>query len=89
MTRGFLGIWQIHARLATVFRAIGARCSESRLVVDSTRSQIGGLAASKRGNSLLGLHQDTPLLSSPAAFAPVGSFMLVWALRIAAAIRRI
>jgi hypothetical protein len=71
MTRGFLGICQILARLAAVFRAIGACCSESRLVVDNAGSQIGGLAASKRGNSLLGLHQRTLLLSSSAAFAPL------------------
>jgi hypothetical protein len=43
------------------------------LMVDCAGSQIGGLATLKRGNSLLGLHQGTPLLSSPAAFAPVGS----------------
>src|SRR3954447_25808706 len=73
MTRGFLGIRQIPARMAAVFRAIGARYRESRLVVDCAGSQIGGLAASKRGNSPLGLHQDTPLLSLSAAFAPVGS----------------
>src|SRR6476620_8331269 len=78
MTRGFSrdspdSRTSIPARLSSVFRAIGARCSESRLMVDCAGSQIGGLAASKRGNSLLGLHQGTPLLSSPAAFAPVGS----------------
>src|SRR3954452_3315663 len=56
MTRGFLGIRQIPARLAAVFRAIGARYRENRLVVDYAGSQIGGLAAAKRGNSLLGLH---------------------------------
>src|SRR3954470_14062998 len=56
MTRGFLGIRQIPARMAAVFRAIGAPYRESRLVVDCAGSQIGGLAASKRGNSLLGLH---------------------------------
>src|SRR3954471_760013 len=33
MTRGFLGIRQIPARMAAVFRAIGARYRESRLVV--------------------------------------------------------
>src|SRR3954451_17387365 len=73
MTRGFSGLAKFPHVWRRFFRAIEARCSESRLMVDYAGSQIGELAASKRGNSLLGLHQGTPLLSSPAAFAPVVS----------------
>src|SRR3954470_1519216 len=50
-----------------IFRPVEARCKEIPLVADCAGSQTVGLAASKRWNASLGLHQDTfpPSSSAP------------------------
>src|SRR3954468_21949109 len=47
-----------------ILRPIETRCNEIWLATDCARSQIVGLAASKRGNSSLVLYYDIPLPSS-------------------------
>src|SRR3954464_1918610 len=56
-----------------MLRRIDTRCNKIRLAADCPRSQIVKLAASKRGNSSLGLHQGTPRPSSASAFAHAGA----------------